>query len=1065
MAQGIGAVPRFTVSPSRIARYYFHECDRYLRYTSTPKERKAEEGVPARAAHQSAIGKAILDGGFRWEERILDEFLAGRVITGTDGEPGAPVHETRHDAAGTVAALLGAADGQAVYQGTLRAPASFYAAYGLDPDFVTVVDCYPDLLWVADSGGAAEVRVVDAKATDTARLAHRIQVGLYALILDHVLADAGLGGRFSPTRQGGVWLYGQPKPEWFDLSRIIPPLETFLRQDLVRVLSGRTEDAFWHLSRRCEWCDWYPSCRAEADTTQNVSLMPALSSFAKRHLAEATRRSPPWPTSAASWPGPTLPPSWPAAPPWKAGSARCSLQVDALLHDAEQPTGAASVAMPKAEHVMVVLTLQDEPLKGSLYGYSIRRAKGADLFGKGLETVSRVAPDGDEATISALRRDLVGDLMAILGRVDEWNRTHDLWNEQKTVQVYVFDSYERDLLVEALLAAATDPDPGVAEAALSLLFWFQRPELVDADDHPAAEVFFPVVVVSQVVRSLVALPVTVTYRLADVTAALAPSAYAADYQPSDLFAFQLSNRMKSDTIFAVWEEGKAERLEWIEAELNRRTWAVTSVIAGLRERLDGRGALFAWPPKFFLPPGLGFTHPLLSRLAFVARYEAVLDYLDIRAKRGAPAEERVASGDSIRLTALGDDRYRVDGIADGVDVETSGFFNWILTLDCESGRRARLAFDDFAYRNRSWAPKHLDLALARVAQVNDDGTLEIHLKGGEAFNAPERGDACLLEPRFSDWLSDRLVGELDQMDSEDDPWFLRLVADPVATRRALPADAVGRAALQLASSAGMTKSQLEAFAGAVGHDVQLVWGPPGTGKTHFLAVSLLALLEAAARAGRPLRVMVTAFTNAAIDNLLAKVAELQASLGLASAVPIRKLGGAGGGAAALGPGDAAGFARQHERVVVGTTVWQARKVDPAQLAYDVVVIDEGSQLKVGESAIAARRLRPGGRLLIAGDHRQLPPVIAGEYPHADGEPLLSRSILECLVASDPDGAILAALTENFRMCDVLCAYPASSIYPAEYRPFDAGVAARRLALSPFRAARPARAPAIPAPTP
>jgi hypothetical protein len=54
--------------------------------------------------------------GYRWEERILDQFLAGKVIVGTAGEPDAPVHETRHDAAGTIAALLGASDGQAVYQ-------------------------------------------------------------------------------------------------------------------------------------------------------------------------------------------------------------------------------------------------------------------------------------------------------------------------------------------------------------------------------------------------------------------------------------------------------------------------------------------------------------------------------------------------------------------------------------------------------------------------------------------------------------------------------------------------------------------------------------------------------------------------------------------------------------------------------------------------------------------------------------------------------------------------------------------------------------------------------------
>ena len=1042
-------MPKFTVSPSRIARYYFHECDRYLRYTSTPKERRAGEGVPPRRAHRSAIADALLDGGYRWEDRIREEFLAGRVVVGTDGEPGAPVHESRHDAANTVAALLGAGDGQAVYQGTLSAPPSFYAAYGLDPDFVTVVDCYPDLLWVADPSGGArpEVRVADAKATDTARLAHRIQVGLYALILDHVLAAAGHAGRFAETRQGGVWLYGQAEPEWFDLARIIPPLETFLRHDLVRVLSGRAEDAFWHLSRRCEWCDWYPSCREEADTTQNVSLMPALSSFAKRHLAET---SPPVTTLADL--GELL--ERPDAADQLAGCASLEgrerslrLQVDALLHDTEQPTGAASVAMPMAEHVMVVMTLQDEPLTGSLYGYSIRRAKGADLFGKGLAEATRVAPDGDEATIAGLRRHLVADLMAILGPVDAWNRTHEVWKEQKTVQVFVFDSYERDLLVEALLAAVLDPE--VAEEALALLFWFQRPELVDADDHPSAEVFFPVVIVSQVVRALIALPVTVTYRLADVCAALASSTYAADYRPSEFFAFHLSNRMKSDAIFSVWEEAKTERIEWIEKELSRRTWAVNSVIAGLRERLEGSGALFAWPPKFFLPDGLDFRHPVLSRLAFVARYEAVLGYLETRTQRGAPAEERLARGDSVRLVYLGDGRYRVDGDPDAVDLEADDFPNWILTLDTERGRRARLTFDDFAWRDRAYAPRHLDLALATVTAVGD-GVVEVELKGGEQFTPPEPGDVCILEERFTDWLSDKLVAELAALDAEDDPWFVGLLGDAAGQRRTLAVGAAGREAAELARRAGMTPSQLAAFDGVLSHDVQLVWGPPGTGKTHFLATSILCLVDAARRAGRPLRILLTAFTNAAIDNLLAKLTELQGSLGLGADVPVRKVGrlGASSPVPLLAPRDAAGFARHHEVVVFGATVWQARKVEPSDLAYDVVVIDEGSQLKVGEAALAARRLRRGGRLVVAGDHKQLPPVVRGEYPQGDGSPPVAGSILDCLRASDPDDVLLAALVENFRMCDVLCAYPAASIYPADYGPFDAEVAGRRLTLSP-----------------
>src|SRR3712207_8655473 len=45
-------------------------------------------------------------------------------------------------------------------------------------------------------------------------------------------------------------------------------------------------NAFWHVYFRCEWCDYYQHCRAEADRTRDVSLVPYLSSFAKRHLRD-----------------------------------------------------------------------------------------------------------------------------------------------------------------------------------------------------------------------------------------------------------------------------------------------------------------------------------------------------------------------------------------------------------------------------------------------------------------------------------------------------------------------------------------------------------------------------------------------------------------------------------------------------------------------------------------------------------------------------------------------------------------------------------------------------------
>ncbi len=37
---------RFNLSPSRLARFYFHECDRYLRYAAATKEQRAADGIP-----------------------------------------------------------------------------------------------------------------------------------------------------------------------------------------------------------------------------------------------------------------------------------------------------------------------------------------------------------------------------------------------------------------------------------------------------------------------------------------------------------------------------------------------------------------------------------------------------------------------------------------------------------------------------------------------------------------------------------------------------------------------------------------------------------------------------------------------------------------------------------------------------------------------------------------------------------------------------------------------------------------------------------------------------------
>lgn len=50
----------FLLSPSRLARYFYHDCARHLRYHATPKARRAGDAVPEREHRGSPLAEAIL---------------------------------------------------------------------------------------------------------------------------------------------------------------------------------------------------------------------------------------------------------------------------------------------------------------------------------------------------------------------------------------------------------------------------------------------------------------------------------------------------------------------------------------------------------------------------------------------------------------------------------------------------------------------------------------------------------------------------------------------------------------------------------------------------------------------------------------------------------------------------------------------------------------------------------------------------------------------------------------------------------------------------------------------
>jgi hypothetical protein len=193
----------------------------------------------------------------------------------------------------------------------------------------------------------------------------------------------------------------------------------------------------------------------------------------------------------------------------------------------------------------------------------------------------------------------------------------------------------------------------------------------------------------------------------------------------------------------------------------------------------------------------------------------------------------------------------------------------------------------------------------------------------------------------------------------------------------------------------------------------LVQGPPGTGKSFTTAFAVLARMQGALTANLPYRVLLGAKTHAATDVLLQN---LVAAIGyLATAreaapdlfatsfderlldVPLYRLQPRGGTL----DGVMAVYARQRreksqpkpfdlfkstEQAIVCSTpggIYAAAnehgKAAFEQQVFDLLVLDEASQVSLPEAIMAALALKPDRQVVIVGDHRQMAPIVKHDW--------------------------------------------------------------------------------------
>ena len=196
----------------------------------------------------------------------------------------------------------------------------------------------------------------------------------------------------------------------------------------------------------------------------------------------------------------------------------------------------------------------------------------------------------------------------------------------------------------------------------------------------------------------------------------------------------------------------------------------------------------------------------------------------------------------------------------------------------------------------------------------------------------------------------------------------------------------------------LNESQRQALQHACSRRLSIVWGPPGTGKSRTLRGLIVGAVRSAR--GDPLRALICGPTYTSVDNVLYPVrrdliadcdnivfARLRSSARtddvteqsldypLDRSDPDEK---------ALDLYDR--LAERRGSTVVAAPPQQVNALlsvrggDPRGELFDLVVIDEASQMDVGNAVLALAALAEGGTVVVAGDHLQLPPIHKATAP-------------------------------------------------------------------------------------
>lgn len=248
-------------------------------------------------------------------------------------------------------------------------------------------------------------------------------------------------------------------------------------------------------------------------------------------------------------------------------------------------------------------------------------------------------------------------------------------------------------------------------------------------------------------------------------------------------------------------------------------------------------------------------------------------------------------------------------------------------------------------------------------------------------------------------------------------------------------------------------SQEVAIRAGLGRCLSLIWGPPGTGKTTTGAGIAAAELWLAMTRQVPQKLLITGPNYQAVENFYTDLLPLFKALG-PDACRVRWIERREGGdpdleatfdyrrcdkhqlaelRAEMEEGDKptivfAVTAQLFNLANLPSRFGKKSNAVPALELFDLVMVDEASQVDVASAIGALAELAPNGRLVLLGDHLQMPPIAKVEPPkgceHIVGSILDYFQVRFSEIEPQP-------LLENYRSAEGLVCFARELGYPAK----------------------------------